>query len=205
MLDHVVFDVETQLGPVKRGQVGPTWDDTDQLMIGVAVVYEGKGQRFRVYDEGQRKELQKRILAADKVSGFNIWSFDYPVIFGYSRPAWATAPEAQEIKKLLAPKTNDILRRIWQSLRLNPDYFVPQTHGGYRLDEVAFATIGARKSGDGADAPRLFQEGRWAELTDYCINDVVVERDLTAFAERYGYVIAPKSGQRVTLEPWKGA
>ena len=64
--------------------------------------------------------------------------------------------------------------------------------------DIAIATIGAKKIGNGADAPKWFQAGRIQQVCNYCADDVAIERDLTDFVDRYGYVI--KSGKQLFLK-----
>ncbi len=102
------------------------------------------------------------------------------------------------LKNHLLPKTNDILRRIWIAEGFDPDAGWQEGMGGAKLDDIAAATIGARKIGNGADAPKWFQVGQWARVTNYCCDDVAIERDLVDFVDRYGYVI--KSGRKLELK-----
>ena len=53
------------------------------------------------------------------------------------------------------------------------------------------------KTGNGATAPLLYQDGRLAELIDYCIEDVRIEKTLFEFIARYGYVI--RHGARILV------
>ena len=189
MLDHVVVDVEIQK---TIEQVGG-WDNTDKMGIGVAVIYEYQTDRFRIYGPDDVLELQARLMMADRVSGFNIWKFDFPVIWGLP---------GRERVSAMQPKTNDILRRIWRALGLNPDEFGSQ-HKGWGLDVVCNGTFGRGKTGYGGDAPKWFQEGKWARLVDYCIDDVKLERDLTDFMDRYGFVVNGTTGQVLRIPPRK--
>jgi DEAD/DEAH box helicase domain-containing protein len=61
--------------------------------------------------------------------------------------------------------------------------------GGTKLDDVAGATIGAKKIGNGADAPKWFQAGQVQRVVNYCADDVAIERDLADFVDCYGYVV----------------
>lgn len=189
-MDHVVVDVEIK----KRiGQDGLTWDDTDKLGVAVAVVYEYLTDRFRVYGDTAQElvALRERLLKADRISGFNIWKFDFPVIFGLP---------GRERKEELLPKTNDILRRIWQGLGHDPDVFNKETHGGWGLDVVARGTLKAPgKIASGAQAPVWYQAGGWGRVVNYCVDDVTLERDLTDFVDRYGYVVNGTTGKVVRL------
>ncbi len=213
MQDHIVVDVEIAktIEEMTGGGYGG-WDATDKLGVAVACLWEYRTQRMRVYGPEDVPALRERLLKADRISGFNIWNFDFPVIWGIAKKHWMgncvdiTSDEAREIhdgiRPLLLPKTNDLLRRIWQAKGLNPDKFDPKTHGGVGLDAIASATIGASKIGYGGDAPKWYQAGQIQRVVNYCSDDVAIERDLTDFVDHYGYVIA--NGKKLQISDWKG-
>jgi hypothetical protein len=181
---------------------------------------------MRVYGPRDVDALRKRILDADRVTGFNIWGFDFPVIWGYPKNVWSGTYTAmvcegltpsdleddvgeqfgvaalQELQESLSSKSDDILRRIWLAKDLDPDAFNWQTHGGWSLDMVAASTLGVKKIGHGADAPKWYQEGKIQEVVNYCADDVAIERDLCEFIDRYGYVLNAKKGEKLALKRW---
>jgi DEAD/DEAH box helicase domain-containing protein len=190
-VDHIVVDVEIQK-TIEETPGG--WNSTDKLGVSVAVVYEYLSDRFRVYGHlpEELDALRERLRKADRISGFNIWKFDFPVIFGL--------PGRERVEELRG-KTNDILVRIWKALKLNPDEF-SKLHGGWGLDVVARGTLKAPgKIANGAQAPLWYQQGKWGPLVNYCVDDVTLERDLTNFVDKYGYVINGNTGQVLRLEP----
>lgn len=181
-MDHIVVDVEIIEDPKELG-----WDATDRLGVAVACVWEYATRRMRIYGPEDLEDLRERILRAERITGFNNLNFDFPVIFGHSKGMWMF----QSVREQLEPKTNDILRRIWQSNGLDPDNFRPKTHGGYSLDRVAQATLGVGKIGHGADAPQWYGQGLIQKVVNYCADDVALTRDLADFVDLYGYVITP--------------
>jgi DEAD/DEAH box helicase domain-containing protein len=203
-MDHVVVDVEIQK-TIEETPGG--WDSTHLLGVAVACVWEYSTQRMKVYGPDEVEALRQRLFAADRISGYNIFNFDFPVIWGIQKKHWLgnctdiTSDQACEIhdgvKKLLGPKTSDMLRRIWIAEGFNPDKWQPGM-GGSKLDDIAGATIGVRKISDGASAPREYQKGRIQWVANYCADDVAIERDLTDFVDRYGYVI--KDGKQLFLK-----
>lgn len=163
------------------------WKSHDEMGISVLALYDYLTGRYRVFGDENQSEALQILLGYDFVVGFNTVGFDWKLV----RATWPTKLQRKS-------RDIDILREIWLSLGLNPDRFDPKTHGGYKLDDVAFETIGMRKSGDGAKAPILFQDGKMAELFDYCLEDVRIERTLFEFAATYGYVV--RNGQRMSLK-----
>ncbi|MHB1000490.1 MAG: 3'-5' exonuclease family protein [Armatimonadota bacterium] len=186
MIDHIVVDVEIQktIEELPNG-----WNDTHLMGVSCAVVYEYQTDRFRVYGPDDVQALQERLLAADRITGFNTYRFDFPVIWGL--------PNRERVTVLKA-KSNDLLQRIWRALGLDEEEF-SKLHSGWGLDVVAKGTLGVGKSGFGGDAPKWYQSGNWARLVDYCIDDVRLERDLGAFIDRYGYVVNGNTGQVLRL------
>ena len=194
-MDHVVVDVEIQR-TIEETPGG--WNATDAMGVAVACVWEYRTSRMRVYGPDDVPALRERLLAADRISGYNIFNFDFPVIWSIGKGLWnltvrpdypEQADEVQKLRHKLLPKTDDMLRRIWQAQRLDPNRFVLSTHGGTKLDDVAGDTIDARKIGFGGDAPKWFQAGLVQRVVNYCADDVAIERDLTDFVDKYHYVI----------------
>lgn len=197
-MDHVVVDVEIQK-IIEETEGG--WDATDVLDVSTAVVYEYATDRFRVYGHTNQEldALRMRLLDADRITGFNIFNFDFPVIWNIRRNEWSQS----ELAKVLLPKTNDILRRIWLSSGLNPDEF-SDAHQGVGLDSIARGTLGKRKIGHGSQAPKWFQSGQWGKLVNYCVDDVALERDLSDFIDRYGYVVSGVTGNVLKITAQRG-
>jgi DEAD/DEAH box helicase domain-containing protein len=203
MIDHVVVDVEIQK---TIDETPGGWDATDKLGVAVACVWEYQTQRMRVYGPNDVPALRERLLKADRISGYNIFNFDFPVIWGISKSSWMNwsnikspltdaemklvyqGTKGANLKAELSTKTNDLLRRIWQAQGFDPDVW-RSSMGGAKLDDIAGATIGSKKIGNGAEAPKWFQAGQIQRVVNYCADDVAIERDLTDFVDHYGYVI----------------
>jgi hypothetical protein len=207
MIDHIVVGVEIQK-TIEETPGG--WDATDLLGVAVACVWEYSTARMRVYGPEDVEALRNRLLRADRISGFNIFNLDFPVIWGINREDWnnnnpSVMPRGDGyFRGKLFVKCDDILRRIWQAKKLDPDKFRPATHGGVGLDAIAATTIQARRIGHGGDAPKWFQAGLIQKVVNYCADDVAIERDLTDFVDRYGYVVLP-DGKRLLIPQWRGA
>lgn len=189
-MDHIVVDVEIQK-TIEETPGG--WESTDKLGVAVACVWEYQTQRMRVYGPDDVQELRHRLIIAQRISGFNIWKFDFPVIFGLP---------GRERVEYLRGKTDDMLRRIWQAKNLDPDNFDKVTHGGVGLDAITSNTLSASKIGYGGDAPKWYQAGLIQKVVNYCADDVALERDLTDFVERYGYVCLA-DGKKLKITPWQ--
>jgi DEAD/DEAH box helicase domain-containing protein len=189
MEDHVVVDVEIQK-TIEETPGG--WDATDKLGVACACLYEFRGARMRIFGPEDVDALKDRLLSADRISGYNIYRFDFPVIWGLPARGRVT---------ILKDKTNDILMRIWRALGLNDDTVdFTDLHKGWSLDVVAKGTLGKGKIGYGGDAPKWFQAGQWGRVANYCADDVALERDLADFVDKYGFVVNGKTGQVLRLD-----
>lgn len=182
-----VFDAEIKV-PIEKCSRG--WNSHDEMGVACLVIFDYLNMRYRVFNEDNASEAMAILHDYDFVVGFNTVRFDWPLI-------QATYPDIIGGRTRKATDC-DILRQIWISRGLNPDVFVPRTHGGFKLDDVAFDTIGMRKTLSGEQAPILFQQGRLVEVIDYCLEDVRIERALFEFAVQHGYII--RGGQQFRIQ-----
>lgn len=184
MANKIVFDVEIANTVEESGG----WDCTHKMGIGVAVVWFVEQQRFQLFGQSQIEQLRSVILAADEVAGFNIWSFDLPVVFEMPRAEFTQS----DLAKRIAPTVYDLYRLISAS----------GFSKGWNLDSVSKGTLGKQawggKSANGAEAPEMFKRGEMIELANYCLTDVALERDAIAFAKQFGYV-TNQAGLRRTI------
>ena len=162
------------------------WQSHDEMGISVCVIFDYVTMRYRVFDDKNSAEALGILKGYDLVVGFNTVGFDWKLV----NATWKSEAERRS-------KDFDVLREIWIALGLNPNKFEPRTHGGYKLDDVARETIGMSKTANGALAPIMFQESRIAELIDYCLEDVRIERTLFEFAATNGYVV--RNGRAIQL------
>ena len=109
---------------------------------------------------------------ADALVGYNSNHFDIPLLNKYY------PGDLTHIKSI------DILESIRLSLGRR-----------LRLDSIAQATIGAKKSADGLQAVRWWREGKIDEIKKYCEQDVRVTKKVFDFALQNGYVLF-KDGYR---------
>lgn len=136
-----------------------------RLGLSVAVTYNTGDRAFHRYTESNVSELITELQAADRVVGFNLLRFDYPVLSAYTDVRLSSLP------------TLDILDHIYRQL-------------GFRvgLDALASATLGTTKSADGLRAIRWWRAGELEKLFAYCQQDVEVTRQLYEFGRRHKYV-----------------
>jgi RNase_H superfamily len=87
-------------------------------------------------------------------TGFNIVNFDYEVLMGYT-----VLDLPGQLRSL------DLMVEVEKSLG-----------NKLRLDNIAQATLGLGKTGDGVDAIKWWREKRHMEVAEYCCFDVKVTK-----------------------------
>ncbi|MCA9357260.1 ribonuclease H-like domain-containing protein, partial [Candidatus Kaiserbacteria bacterium] len=127
---YIVFDLETQNLFQEVGS-----NDPADLDISVATVYDSKTKKYTTVTVDEIDRLWPIIEKADALVGYNSNHFDIPLLNKYY------PGDLTQIKSI------DLLEDIKNSLGRR-----------LRLDSVAEATIGAKKSADGLQAVRWWRE-----------------------------------------------
>ena len=161
MRKTVVFDLETQH---TADEVGG-WRNICDMRLAVAVTYDAAMDVYRDYTEQDVDRLIATLRGADLVVGYNVLRFDYEVLSAYTKDSLSDLP------------TVDMLRDLHHALGWRP-----------KLDDVAAATLGERKSADGLQAVRWFRQGQLDKVMAYCRRDVEVTWRVYDFGRRNGYV-----------------
>jgi DEAD/DEAH box helicase domain-containing protein len=160
--DIVYFDLETQR---TANDVGG-WGFKHKMGISVAVTYSTRLGEYRIYRDTECDELIKQLVRADLVIGFNHIGFDYEVLMGHS-----IFDFRDQLRSL------DLLIELEKKL-------------GHRLklEAVAAATLGTGKTADGLEAIRWWQQGKLAEIAEYCCFDVKVTKCVHEYGMKHGHV-----------------
>lgn len=174
---HVgVWDLETR--KLAKDLPGG-WNDLKAGKGGISalVIYDNISGRFHLYDEHTLELAAQHLESFDVLLGFNSIEFDAQVVEGI-------------LGRRLEIQTHiDLLQLVWAGN--------PGRRKGNKLDDLALATLGFGKPHDGTLAPTLADEGRWAELFDYCLLDVDLTKRLFAFVQEHGNLI---NGQGAIIE-----
>ena len=164
------------------------WGDHAGMGISVMGAYDVEKNRARVFCDDNKDEFFETVADADVIVGFNNIPFDNKV----TTLCW------DGNKEMLDTKSYDILREIWIAAGL-PPAFNPRTHGGYGLDATCKANFGTEKSGNGALAPVLWQQGKIGAVIDYCMNDIALTLQLWRKIVAGEPLICPKTGSELRL------
>lgn len=154
---EIVLDIETQ----NTFQEVGSYDHT-KLLISVVGVYFYETDEYKCYEVEELKELWPRLERCDRIIGYNSIGFDMPVMNNYY---------AGDLLKL--PQL-DILAEIHKAL-------------GFRLklDDVAAASVGHRKSGHGLQAVEWWRNGEKEKVKSYCLDDVKVTKEVYEYGLKY--------------------
>jgi DEAD/DEAH box helicase domain-containing protein len=169
---YIVFDIETQNFFQDVGSNDPT-----ALDISVVSVYDSGTDKYTTVTVDELNNIWPIIEQADALVGYNSNHFDIPILNKYY-PG-----------DLTAIKSIDLLEEIRLSLGRR-----------LRLDSVAEATVGARKSASGLLAVRWWHEGKIDEIKKYCEQDVKVTKQIFDYALANGHVKF-KDGNRKQVIP----
>jgi len=189
----LVLDAEIENAIHKKGEeIHPGikycngWRDFQGMGLTVVGGWQSISNRFRTFGSGRNLTgLQEAIDESDYVMTFNGISFDGPLLAEHG----AVIPDEKHL---------DLLVLIWEAHRLGAK-FNPSSHGGYGLDACAKANSLPGKTGNGALAPVWWQQGRYCEVIDYCLQDVWITTQLLCKATA-GQLVSPKTGQRIHLK-----
>ncbi len=157
---YIVFDLETQnlFDDVARR-------DPTLLSISVASAYDSETDTYHTVAHDELSSLWPLFEKADALVGYNSNYFDIPLLNKYYPGDLTKIPSI------------DLL----ESIRLSFGKRV-------RLDAVAEATLGKKKSGNGLQAVAWWKEGKIDLIKKYCEMDVQVTKELFEYAKKHGHV-----------------
>lgn len=210
----LVYDTEIKHCIPDRGEVPSGaikycdgWSDFTGMGISVLVAYDtDDATTYIITDDGTtpfepagvsvvgRLDLFDYLIGrTDYVVGFNNHSFDDKLLAAHG----ITVPRE---------KSYDIYSEVIDAAGLSNAPF--KHRKGYRLDDIARVNDVGAKTNAGAMAPVMYQQGKLAELHEYCHNDVLMTAKLL---ERIslGTLRCPRSGNvlgaHAVSKTWHGA
>ncbi len=154
----ITFDVETRN---IFQDVGST--ESTALDISVVCIHDSLTDEYSSYLQEDFPKLWPIIEQADMLITFNGDHFDIPLLNKYY------SGDLTKIKSL------DLLSEIKKSLGRR-----------IKLDTIAEATLGIKKSGHGLEAVTWWKEGQIDKIIKYCIDDVKITKDIYDYAIKNG-------------------
>src|SRR3989338_1175999 len=156
----IVFDLETKNIFADVGGNDPTL--LDMSLVGV---YDSETNSYSSYLQEELPRLWPILERADLVIGYNSDHFDIPLLNKYYSGDLTKIPSLDllaEIKKVLGHRV--------------------------RLDSVAEATLGVKKSGHGLQAVTWWRAGEIEKIRAYCLDDVKITKELYEYALVHGFL-----------------
>ncbi len=157
---YVIFDLETQNLFQDVGS-----NDPSDLDISVGTFYDSETEIYTTLSIDELQLAWPILERADALVGYNSNHFDIPLLNKYY------PGDLTHIKSI------DLLEEIRKSIGRR-----------LRLDSIAEATIGAKKSANGLQAVRWWREGKIDEIKKYCEQDVKVTKKVFDYALKNGHV-----------------
>ena len=127
----------------------------------------------------QRERFKKAMSLADRIVGFNSQHFD---------------DQLMQAHGINVNTDYDLLKEVRVASGQPPNYVQGRTRRGYNLGNLAKANLGASKAGDGADAPKMWQDGQRQQVIDYCRQDT---RLLVELYNRRTELKDPTNGKQI--------
>ncbi len=173
----VVLDLETK-------HTFREFSDHKKLGISVVGLYDYATDTSHAYLESEFSELYKILENCSYIIGYNIVSFDLPVLQAYY---YGDVTQFKTFDLL-----DDIRMKLGRRLALN---------------DLAKATLNKGKSGHGLQAIELYKQNKFDELSRYCLDDVQITKELfeSGIANREVYYLneTGKATIHVSWEKYK--
>lgn len=168
----IVFDIETRNIFQEVGSA-----DSTALDISVVGIYDSETDSYTSYTQEEMGALWPIFERADMIIGYYSENFDLPLLNKYY------PGDLSKIKHL------DILKEIRK-----------QYGRGMKLDQLAEATLGTKKTGWGLDAVKWWKQGEIQKIRDYCLDDVKITKEIYDYAVKNGKLLF-KEGPQVKEIP----
>jgi len=154
----VTFDIETEGDFRANGD----FSALEVTVVGVHDSQTGKLEGFFKEDLGRMWPIFE---AADIIVGYNSDHFDIPILNKYY---------TGDLTKI---KSVDLLKEIKNVLGRR-----------LKLDNIAEATLGKKKSGNGLEAVGWWKQGLKDKVLAYCLDDVKITEELYQYAKKKGHL-----------------
>ncbi|PIP14706.1 hypothetical protein COW98_04180 [Candidatus Roizmanbacteria bacterium CG22_combo_CG10-13_8_21_14_all_35_9] len=170
----LVFDLETK-------HSFRDFSDPKKLEITVAAIFNYENNETKVFTEKEINKLFPIFESASYIIGYNVKNFDLAVLQAYYPGRVEVFPTFDILE--------DIKEKIGKRISLN---------------EVVIATLAKKKTGHGLQAINLFKEGRIDELKKYCLDDVMLTKELFEYGIKNQEIFYLNEKGKVTIKvDWK--
>ncbi|MDB5224426.1 MAG: box helicase protein box helicase protein [Candidatus Adlerbacteria bacterium] len=136
--------------------------DLSQQEVTVVGIHDSKTNEYMSFTQAELPKLWPIFESADILIGYNSDHFDIPILNKYY---------AGDLTKI---KSVDILKEIRAVLGRR-----------LKLDNIAEATLGKKKSGNGLEAQDWWRNGEFDRVRDYCLDDVKITKEVYDYARKH--------------------
>lgn len=168
----ITFDIETENTFDEVASPEPS-----ALDISVVCIHDSDTDKMTHYYVEDLNKLWPILEKADALVGYNSDHFDVPLLNKYYEG---------DLTKI---KSIDLMKTIKESLGRR-----------IKLDDVAEATLGEKKSSHGLQAIIWWRNGEKEKVVEYCKQDVNVTRKLYDFMLENNFVYIPKNDEKEKIE-----
>jgi len=168
----VVFDIETQNTFADVGGYEPALLD-----ISLVGIYESETDSYQSFLYDELEKLWPILEKTELIVGYNSDHFDIPLLDKYYMG------DLTNIRSL------DLLSEIKNA-----------SGKRLKLDQIAEATLGEKKSGHGLQAVTWWRQGKIDEIRKYCLDDVRITKEIYDYAKRHGEVKYILAGEVLTIK-----
>jgi DEAD/DEAH box helicase domain-containing protein len=151
------------------------FDDFANMGIALIGVHDYVADQSRLFGQHELEEFKELISKHDVLVGFNNIRFD---------------------NQLLAANGVNIPETICYDILVEMFNQFGGRRSGCKLGDVARVNFGVGKSGDGADAPKLWQKGFFGKVADYCLHDIRLTKKIVDRILRQGWIVNPINPER---------
>lgn len=154
----IVFDIETANWMSDTGSGDPA-----DLTIALVGIHDSETGQYGSFVESELPQLWKVLERADMLVGYNSDHFDIPLLNKYY------PGDLTHVKSL------DLMQEVYRVMGRR-----------LKLDTIAEATLGEKKSADGAQSLRWWRAGDVEKVREYCIKDVELTKKIFDYALLHG-------------------
>lgn len=154
-MKRITFDIET-IGSFS------TSGDFANLEVSVVGLHDSETDEYKCFEVPEFKDMWPYFEHADLLIGFNSDHFDVPILNKYYPGDLSKIPSIDLLKEI----KNVFGRRL-------------------KLDNIAEATLGKKKSGNGLDAVTWWEQGLKEKVKSYCLDDVRITKEVYDYARKH--------------------
>jgi hypothetical protein len=170
------------------------WENHAALGISLGCLYRYDTDSYQFFDQHTLEETMLWLVQTRPlVVSFNGRRLDGPLMLACLpeplRAEWPREGTIEELWRSVWDRSYDILHEIWAAT---------YARGNNSLDALSRANGYGAKAMDGAEAPRRWAQGRYAEVINYCMGDVQKTRRLFEQIVETGTILRG-NGEALTL------